>query len=1185
MSVQDSVDIPLEAFGGYAPAMPPANLPSGSSPLAQDVVYPEGAVRTRPGLSPLFLSAAGNPSFNGLESFQTAALVKRLIAWDSLGNFYKENPSGALELLVSNGTYGLFMSGCTALGREYMGFFNANGGFDIPRQYDDTNYDRVSQGGPGSGPSVSDYLPQPQNIPLAGSPIVATIAPSPAGAVRGNPVTVQVATQTPIFGFVEQPNGERVREIVGYTTTYTSHTVDTIITFTTTAPHGFLAGQIVIIAGCGDSAMNGAYSIQSVTSTTFVVSNQSINLGEATGGGTATVNSPAITRFNNVVTVITFAAHGFQVGWTVLISGINNLVAGTSIASIVQSDGVVTVTTSSPHRLAATGQIIIAGVADGTYNGQFEIQAVPTPTTFTYQAITANPSSTGGTASTTFDGSFTILSVPSPTSFTYADVGPNQSGTGTTIGASATTAAAVASNIATLTFAANPGFSVGQLAIVSGFTGADVYLNGSFTITAVTTVSPWTISFALTHADAAATTAGTVSVDEALATIQGNVSAGLHQMSVCFVTRQGYVTRPAPPTSFNAAGGKLASVSGIAIGPANIVQRILIATQVIFPPGTTGPFFTTQAMVINDNTTTAALIDFSDLALGAGQSMESRFSLVVLGESSHVQFYNGRLSWIGERNTIQNFLNLGFDGGWALGAGTGGSDIPLGWQSDSVNGAGGSRTTSSQISGDAYVITGDGVTAIRGMLTQSVLADFLGVAIIEKNTSYSVRVRAYVSALSATGNLTIEIFSPTAGSLGSAIFPLSAMSTVQQEFVASLLLAQTTIPPDVELHVYANGTVANGIAVTVDNIEPFLTTAPYNTSTARISFAFDQESYHQTTGLAAVRINDGQQLRAQFVLRGNLYFAKERYLAHVTDDGQNEPAFWPVVEDSNTIGICGPNAVDAGEEWAAFACRSGVYIFWGSDPVKISQDIYIDASGTGKANWSQINWAAQHTIWVRIDQINKMILVGAPINGATSPNVIFMMDYKFAESGEDAAGAAGLVYSSFTGKLLMHGSGRRWAYWNVTSNSAVFSERPDGTAHFLVGNAVGNGLIYDMLDSQKSDNGVAINTRYQTYGGPSTEEQQALQLGSHRILCDYVTGRAVGSGQLGISAITPYRTTPVRAVTLAAAPLDFERNVNIHGERIAWELSTNAAGAWMQVEKFIPSVKQDPMIPVRGLSA
>jgi len=58
-------------------------------------------------------------------------------------------------------------------------------------------------------------------------------------------------------------------------------------------------------------------------------------------------------------------------------------------------------------------------------------------------------------------------------------------------------------------------------------------------------------------------------------------------------------------------------------------------------------------------------------------------------------------------------------------------------------------------------------------------------------------------------------------------------------------------------------------------------------------------------------------------------------------------------------------------------------------------------------------------------------------------------------------------------------------------------------------------------------------------------------------------------------------------VTLSAAEPqpDWERKVSVHGERIFWQVGTNAAGNWFQLERLIPSLKTDPVIPVRGLSA
>ncbi len=73
-----------------------------------------------------------------------------------------------------------------------------------------------------------------------------------------------------------------------------------------------------------------------------------------------------------------------------------------------------------------------------------------------------------------------------------------------------TTAAAVANNVATLTFASNPqtqGFVNGQALTVYAFTGADTYFNGAFIISST---SATTISYALVHANASAGSNGTV---------------------------------------------------------------------------------------------------------------------------------------------------------------------------------------------------------------------------------------------------------------------------------------------------------------------------------------------------------------------------------------------------------------------------------------------------------------------------------------------------------------------------------------------------------------------------------------------------------------------------------------------------------------------------------------------------
>lgn len=67
----------------------------------------------------------------------------------------------------------------------------------------------------------------------------------------------------------------------------------------------------------------------------------------------------------------------------------------------------------------------------------------------------------------------------------------------------ATTKAALASNVVTLTFAAAHGFTVGQTIVVSGFAGAFADINGKVTVASVTTSAPFTLTYALTASNIA----------------------------------------------------------------------------------------------------------------------------------------------------------------------------------------------------------------------------------------------------------------------------------------------------------------------------------------------------------------------------------------------------------------------------------------------------------------------------------------------------------------------------------------------------------------------------------------------------------------------------------------------------------------------------------------------------------
>lgn len=894
MSIAGTVDAPLDLFGGLVSDMPASDLPEGVSPDCQDVAFLQGAVETRPGLHSVFAPIAGNPTVNYMKTYTQQSLAQTLLALDSNGTLWGESTPGTLTQIATGLTPNMRGSSTSLFSREYIAVHDGQFGVDIPRQYDGTNFDRVSQVGPGAG----------------------------------------------------------------------------------------------------------------VTAIADVIAN---------------------------------------------------------ISSIARASNVVSVATATPHGMIPSDQVTIAGVTDSSFDGVFPLASVPDSLHFTYAQTDADGTSSGGTAAPV-----------------------------------------------------------------------------------------------------------------------GSLSAGVHQCAVIFVTRQGYLTRPSPPVSWTSVGTCRALVSGLPspAGLPNIVARILTFTGA----GGDSFFYTTgldgaPQMQIVDNSATSFVVDFSDTALLAGASADSLFNQVELGECSGVIGYADRLFWWGERSKQNNWMNLTFDGGFN-------GNVPLGWAADVTYGAGGGRdTTGVAIWGGAYSILGDGATPTRGLITQSAVADYLGVPRLSANTNYSVRgsVRATGSLLQ--GTLHINLYSTLSGisTTGISVPAAQASNSAWTEFIAPLTPAfgLATIPSDLVLQVYADGTPTNGAGFVVANIEIFATATPYNTSLVRASFADNPESYDGVTGYMGVSDADGQSVRAAFVLRERLYLLKDRSCFVTQDDGVNEPAGWTITEVSQTVGTPSVAGVDTGEDWAVIAGRAGLYIFDGGEPVKLSQEI--------QPLWDQINWAAGQMLWVRVDTLNKRILCGVPTGTATSANLILVLDYRGLQNASEIATLSSIQFSTLSGKLYSVGRSRKWAPWNITANCCTLAERPDGTAQVFFGNGpksgAGNGKIYQLSDTQYSDDGAAINSYYTTYFLLSNELEQTYQVRSHRKLYAYLTLYAEGAGNLNLSAFVDNEANPTALPPLplsSPAPKDLEMPINLLGERVAFQVGTNSPGAWFRLERFVVSLLPDPWAPVRG---
>lgn len=106
----------------------------------------------------------------------------------------------------------------------------------------------------------------------------------------------------------------------------------------------------------------------------------------------------------------------------------------------------------------------------------------------------------------------------------------------------ATTAAAVSGNLATLTMASNPstaGFTPGSVIVVTNFTGADTYFNGTW---GVASVSSTQITFSLIHGNASAATNGNV-------VQKGTAGAACAPLATLYTDQTATTTAPNPLTS------------------------------------------------------------------------------------------------------------------------------------------------------------------------------------------------------------------------------------------------------------------------------------------------------------------------------------------------------------------------------------------------------------------------------------------------------------------------------------------------------------------------------------------------------------------------------------------------------------------------------------------------------------
>ena len=1191
--------VSLGTFGGLITLAAPDSLSEGSSPLCYDVDFLVGSVFTRAGLHTR-LNASESQNFVWVKTFVQDDGQVWTLALDALGQLWREDVTNSPGTITHIETVlpGDFAYGTTASNREFIAFTNN----DIPRQYTVLNgeaiFDRYTQEGPGVAPS-----------PVSSSTANPGLANLTSYSITSNVITFQAV------------NGFTTGEIVQIAGTGVSYLDGVVLT--------------VLASGLSSSQFEANFTHANVTSTPIAgtaTPQTNFAITSITQPGSNALSSsqllwssaPDVPNAGQVLTVYysltqdTTLVNAFTSGIPVYVylSGLPSpFPSGTYLVTGIGKSHF-----SSNNRYYFTVSMASSQYAKtpgnpGNISGaayQMTLATVVT-TTPVPGAVVGNSVSIQGATPTAWNGTWTIVEAPSSGVFAITQTQVASDGTVT--------------YSYTLQSGSTP--STGDLVTVTNTTGDNGQLNVTNAVITATGVGTFNIVLPgggsaagpFSETGQAEVSGNTFMIDDGLSFVGGpgsnspifgndsgsgdvvvtgnslQIAAGTRQVVVLFVTQNGLVTKASPAAVFTVPANTAAiQIQNIPIGPPNVVARWIAFTEagangvpgayfyVIPQPVSTivnGQAYTYQPTVINDNSTTQGTFSFTDAVLLSSLEIDitggNNFQQIELGSAQWNVKYKNRMFWGLVQNKIYNFENMSFNGGFLSAA----APFPAGWTADSTNGAGGTLVVSPRF-GNSYEITNatGSTQSVYGMITQNAALDSNQVPILSPNTTYSARITASIPAGVTTGSLVLDLvtfdnqigYGPV---LGSMTIPFASLTTSLSITIGTLLTTvMKTVPKNLVIRLYATG-IANTANVLVDNIEVFPTDEPLNSTSLFGSYVNNYEAIDGVTGILPVNQTNSQKLYGGFEMYDQLYLLKKASMFSTQDSPGAEPSGWQVQEVSNLVGTCGVNAYDVGEEWAVTICRSGVYVFYGKQPIKISQEIYqvLDA----------INWNAAESIWLRNDIQNRRIMIGVPmstpnaylpnaptVNNPTSPNVVLVCDYK-GLGDVTALGEGEQMHTTMFGTLMSVDMRRKWTLWQIKSPYADFIQQQNGFDETLyICNGIASGKIYDLESTQLSDDGSAIDSLYTTYGWiDEGKAQQLPMLGSHRKIWNYMQFRASGSGSLTIKMLpnqlnpaVPFYAQTLPTVTLATTPPDdYERPLNVAGNLVFVQFRTNAVGA------------------------
>ena len=177
---------------------------------------------------------------------------------------------------------------------------------------------------------------------------------------------------------------------------------------------------------------------------------------------------------------------------------------------------------------------------------------------------------------------------------------------------------------------------------------------------------------------------------------------------------------------------------------------------------------------------------------------------------------------------------------------------------------------------------------------------------------------------------------------------------------------------------------------------------------------------------------------------------------------------------------------------------------------------------------------------------------------------------------------------------------RKWTIWNIATPYMDFVMRQDQeSTPLFVANGINSSKIYQLDQNKYSDDGQPINSLYTTYGFVNAAKAATLPIFGFHAKRYSVFQCAITGGQLYSSTATnakvrmlpntispkyPY-TVPVGIPLVDPVMDDYFRPINVRGNRMFVEVSTNAVGSYFNLSKMLITGKSDPwssLNPVGG---